>query len=102
MKLTVKDRIILLNILPCQGSILQISNTIDCSKILALNEQEKEEFGYTDDGQRATWNPEIDTTKEVELKHEHVSLLKESIQKIDEAGTVTIDQYQTFVKIKQL
>lgn len=102
MKLDLRDRIILSNILPAQGSIQEIANTIECSKLLSISDKEKSEFSYHDDGQRATWNPEVDTARDIKLKHEHVSLLKEVIKKLDESGKVAIEQYNTFVKVQKL
>ena len=102
MKLNLKDRIILMNILPAQGSIKDIANVIECNKLLSITDAEGKEYDYKNDGQRATWNPDVDTTKEIKLKHEHVSLLKKEIEKLDSEGKVIREQYETFVKIQKL
>lgn len=102
MKLDLKDRIILMNVLPAQGTIKEIANVIECNKLLAITEAESKDYGYHNDGQQATWNPDIDTTKEIKLKHEHVSLLKKEIERLDSEEKVNRGQYETFVKIQKL
>lgn len=101
MKLTVKDRIILQQILPQQASLKEIGNIIECSSLLDLTDKEKAEFGYKEENGSITWNPDLDTAREIKLKHDHVTVLKNAVQKLDDNGQVTVQQYETFVKINK-
>lgn len=101
MKLTVKDRIILQQILPGQASLKEIGNIIECSSLLDLTDKEKAEFGYKEENGSITWNPDLDTAREIKLKHDHVTVLKNAVQKLDDNGQVTVQQYETFVKINK-
>ena len=80
MKLTVKDRIILQQILPQQASLKEIGNIIECSGLLDLTDKEKTEFGYKEENGSITWNPDMDTAREIKLKHDHVTVLKDAIK----------------------
>lgn len=102
MKLTVKDRIILQQILPQQASLKEIGNIIECSGLLDLTDKEKTEFGYKEENGSITWNPDMNTVREIKLKHDHVTVLKDAIQKLDENGQVTIQQYETFLKVNKV
>lgn len=102
MKLTVKDRIILNQILPSQASLKEMGIIIECSHLLELTEKEKIEFDYKENEGTAVWNPDIDTTREVKLKHDHITVLKNSIKSLDESGQVTIQQYETFLKVDKV
>lgn len=102
MRLTVKDRIILQQILPQQASLKEIGNIIECSGLLDLTDKEKTEFGYKEENGSITWNPDMDTVREIKLKHDHVTVLKDAIQKLDDNGQVTVQQYETFLKVNKV
>lgn len=102
MKLTVKDRVILQQILPQQAGLKDIGNIIECSGLLDLTDKEKAEFGYKEENGSITWNPDLDTAREIKLKHDHVTILKGAVQKLDDQGQVTVQQYETFLKISKV
>lgn len=101
MRLTVKDRIILQQILPGQAGLKEIGNIIECSGLLDLTDKEKDEFDYKEENGSITWNPDLDTEREIELRHDHITVLKNAVQKLDDNGQVTVQQYETFVKINK-
>lgn len=91
-----------MNILPAQGSIKEIATIIECSKLLDITEDEAAAFNYQIDGQRATWDSDVDTSKEIKLKHEHITVIRKEIERLDSEGEVRCEQYETFVKMMQL
>ncbi|MGP1436284.1 MAG: hypothetical protein ACTTKN_06610 [Phocaeicola sp.] len=102
MKLTIKDRLILLQILPQQASLKKMGSIIECFNLLSLSDEEKAACDYKEEGGKIKWNASSDSDKDIPLKHDHISVLKESIELLDSEQKVTIEQYATFVKIAEL
>ena len=100
MKLTTKDRIILQSILPQQASIQEIGTVIETNALLTLSDEEKKAVNFRNDGGRVEWDK--DEESEINLKHDHVTVLKKAIKKLDDAEQVQAVQYETFLKINKL
>ena len=102
MKLTTSDRIILLIVLPKQASMQEIGTSLEIIKLLDLSDEEKKAANFHDDGGRFGWDKDKDEEREIDLKHDHVSLLKKAIKELDDAKQVQAVQYETFLKINKL
>ena len=102
MKLDLKDRLVLSQVLPQQASMQDIGNVIECARLLALTDKETDEFGFKASETASSWNPDADTVRDIELKHEHVAVLKKTIKELDEKKEVAVHQYETFLKILKL
>ena len=102
MKLTIRDRLILLQILPQQAGFKKIGCIIECINLLSLSDEEKTACDYKEADGKIKWNASVLNDKDILLKHDHISVLKEAIAALDAEQKVTIEQYATFVKIVEL
>jgi len=50
MKLKIKDRLIVLGLLPQEGSLSQMVDIYDLARELKLSDEEKEEVSYNENG----------------------------------------------------
>ena len=101
MKLLIKDRINLMQILPGEGSIKTIATAIAAHTLLDLTPKEIEKHEYhIDDKGLLHWKDDKET--EIDLKLDQLSLIKEEIERLDKEEKITRFQYSTFIKIKEL
>lgn len=99
MKLTEKDRIILLQALPQQASLADMGTIIEAHKLLSLSEDDKHRIGYSEAGGTISWVGEHLSETDVPLTHAMITILKGAVGKADSEGSVTGVQYDTFMKI---
>lgn len=99
MKLTEKDRIILLQALPQQASLADMGTIIEAHKLLSLSEDDKHRIGYSEAGGTISWVGEHLSETDVPLTHAMITVLKSAVSKADSEGSVTGVQYDTFMKI---
>ena len=99
MQLTIKNRITILSLLPTETNITNIRIIKELSEKLALTEEEIIDYEVktipTERGTQTTWNQTgNESTIEVTLKKPSIDLLKEQIEKLDKANTVTFDIFE--------
>lgn len=103
MELNLKERIMLLNILPKQGDIATIKIVRDLQNNLAPTEAEFKDFEITQEGSQYFWNKKGNIPKEVEIGAKAKEIIKESLLALDKAKVLTQDHlaiYDKFVEDK--
>ena len=102
MLLSIKERLILLNILPTQetyANMLLIRNLVGEIGFSAIDHLE---VGFVDDDAgNVSWEPEKDYQKEVPIGISEYALIKKGFKKLDGKGEITndlIDTYKRFVE----
>ena len=101
MKLTMRERLLILNILPEQGGVATIRIAHELRQSLAPNEEEWEKFDFRqgeDDPGMLFWRQDIPQETEVEIGKKALKLIKEALEKVDENEGVTIDLIPLFDK----
>ncbi len=100
MKLKIKDRLIVLGLLPQEGSLSQMVDIYDLARELKLSDEEKEEVGYNENGQSITWDYNKDPNKDITFSKDQMSIFMGAIDKLDKQGKINLSQIETILKVK--
>lgn len=91
MKLSILERIILLNLLPKEGNIATIKTIKALSEVIALTEEEQKQCNFSSDDKGLKW----DRTKEPTLDHEfsgpQTKLVVEQLEKLNEEKKILVE-----------
>lgn len=102
MKLNVKERLLLLGILPQEGHISQMVDVYELAKELKLNDQEKGQISYIENGSYVKWDNDKDPNKDIEFSSDQIKIVKEAIDNLDKQGKVSIELIPLIQKINGL
>lgn len=102
VELNVKDRLVLVSILPVQGKMTDLVEVIDLIRLVKLTDDEKTEIGYTEKEGRIFWDITKETPREFEINFEQLRIIKESIKKMDDEGKIDLSILNTCLKFSKL
>lgn len=102
MKFNVKERLLLLGILPQEGHISQMVDVYELAKQLKLNDQEKGQISYVENGNYVKWDNDKDPNKDIELSSDQTKIIKEAIDELDKQGKVNIEIIPLIQKLNGL
>lgn len=102
VELNIKDRLVLVSILPAQGKMTDLVEVIDLIKLIRLTDTEKAEIGYKENEGRIFWDVTKETPREFEINFEQLRIVKESIKKLDDEGKVDLSILNTCLKFSKL
>jgi hypothetical protein len=103
MKLNIKNRLILLQILPNKGNLSDMVEVMDLAKQLKLSDKEKELINYKiDDSDNIYWDSNKDFEKDFELNSDKIKILKETINKLDSEKEIPLVLVDLALEIKNL
>lgn len=102
MKLNVKERLAILQMLPEYGSITEMVDMMEIVKKVRITSEEKDAINYKEAGSVITWDINKDLGTDIEFKHEEISILKAAVKKIDEEKKVNMSNLDICLKINSL
>lgn len=92
MKLSIKERILLSQILPKKGRLIEMSLANSIAKKVMMQSSEIEDYEIKDtDNGGVTWNPKKAIDIDVEFTISEREILKGAVNKLDESGEISID-----------
>ena len=100
MNLNVKERLMLIGILPQEGSLSEMVDVYDLAKQLKLSDQEKELIAYKDTRSYATWKDELDPNKDIQISSDQNKIVLDCIEKLDKQGKIGIELVPIILKFK--
>ena len=102
MLLEVKDRFVLLGVLPQQGNFLDIRIIADLRKELSFSEKEHSDFGFKTNGEGAgqtvSWNEKKAKAKEVSIGARATILIENGLKKLNDENKLTIDHIDLYAR----
>ena len=99
----IKERLILLQILPTQGSLSEMVEIIDLAKQLKLNDEEKNSVSFNEDSKgNITWDIDKDPNIDITISSDMIKILKETINKLDKDKKITPQLVDLAIKITKL
>lgn len=103
MILNIKDRIILLQLLPTQGSLSEMVDIMDLAKKIKLDDNTKKLISYVEDKNgNISWDIDKDPNIEVELTNDITNILKKVISNLDKEKKITAQMLDLALKISKL
>ncbi len=100
MDLTIMDRVLLLNILPAEGSITTLRIVRQLREDLSFSEKDHEDFKLVVEDGQIKWDPALATTKSIEFGKKAEKLVVEALQKLSRDNKLTlqyVDLYSKFI-----
>jgi len=101
MELSIKERLLLLNILPAESNFVTLKIVRKLQEDLSFSEDEIKEAQFKTIEGKVNWNPNANVIKDVEFGEKANDLIIESLQKLDKQNKLTLDYfdlYEKFVK----
>jgi len=92
MELNVKQRLMLLNVLPVENvrmTDLRIARELQLK--LGFTEEEQARFGFVQDDTRLTWNQDADEPADIKIGPRAHVLIQDALKKLDEEKKLTLD-----------
>ena len=104
MRLTILERLLLLNVLPVEGNIMTIRIVHDLRKDLGLTEEELKKYNVREQDSQMVWDDEK-YTLDVPVGEKALDIIAEAISKREREGRLTeqfIPLYERFVEKKEV
>lgn len=102
MKLNVKERVAILQMLPETGSLVEMVDIMEIVKKVRLEEEEKNNIEFKETKNSLSWNAFKDLGKDIEFKHEEISILKAAVRRLDEEKGINVSNLDICLKINSL
>ena len=100
MILNIKERIMLLGLLPQEGSLIEMVDVYDLVRELKLSDTEKKESEYRQEDKNLIWDPDKDPNKDISMSQDQFDIIHKSIDKLSEAGKISIEYIPLILKIR--
>lgn len=100
MKLSIKDRLTLIGLLPQEGTLTEMVEIYDLVRELKLDDEEREEVNYVEDGPAIKWDSEKDQHKNIALSNSQKDIIMKSVDALSSQGKINLGQIETILKIK--
>ena len=101
MKLGIRDRIVLLNILPAEGDFITLKIVHDLRSALAFSEQDLKDYEITSEDNAVRWSEAKEAElgqKEIEIGPKALSVIVELLKKLSEAGKLVEGNLSVYEK----
>ena len=102
MNLTIKDRIIMVDLLPEQGGMIDMILVRSISDRVALTAKEITDFSVVQEGNSVRWDQSKDSGVEIDFEMSEIELLKRRVQELDASKSITMRTFDLCLKIKEL
>jgi len=92
MELNIKQRLMLLNVVPVEGvrmTDLRIARELQLR--LGFTEEEQARFGFVQEDTRLTWNQKADVPVDIQIGPRAHALIVDALKKLDEDKKLTLD-----------
>ena len=106
MKLSIKDRLVIGNLYPAHGNILQQTLVRDIAKKVEVTQDEMKQIKLApmEGSQGMKWDPELAEKigdMELQFTDAELNLLKEQVKKMDSENRVTLGLLDLCIKIRE-
>lgn len=101
LTLEVKDRLIILDILPQQSNFVDQLLSRDIRTKVELSQAEATEAGIRTEGQQIMWKEDTTLTKDIEFTEAELNLLTRMVRLANDEQRVTRFMLDTFLKLQR-
>jgi len=100
ISLSIKDRIIIPNLFPQRGSMMDQLVSKDIQEKIEMSQEEREKADVKQMGERITWDKEFKEEVEVEFSGSELDFLKQKIKEKDNSKEVSFFDLETYLKLR--
>ena len=91
MKLDVKNRLLLIGMLPQQGNLSEMVDIYDLVRDLKLSDEEKGAISYIENDNYVKWDFEKDPNKDINISSSQMKIIKKTIEKLDKENKINLE-----------
>ena len=91
MKLDIKNRLLLIGMLPQQGSRSEMVDIYDLVRDLKLSDEEKGAISYIENGNYVKWDFDKDPNKDININSSQMNIIKKTIDRLDKENKITLE-----------
>lgn len=103
MNLTVKDRILLPEILPESGNMVEMILVKSIQQKVTITAKEIDYYKiHVNENGNTTWNGEKDTGTDIKFENSEIEILKSAYNKLDSEKKITSRNFDLCLKLKEL
>ncbi|MBU2051344.1 MAG: hypothetical protein KKH61_20545 [Gammaproteobacteria bacterium] len=99
MELNVKERFVLLGMLPKEANFMTLKLMRTLKEALSFDEEEIKVLNFKNEEGRLFWEQNIPVMKSVTIGDFMLELLKKEFKKLDSDGKLTEDHFSLFEKV---
>lgn len=94
MKLSVIERITLMQILPKEGNYITFKILIELKSALSFNEKEIKEFGMTEQDGLLHWKKSVD--KEIQIGEKATDIIVSALKDVEKKGLLNVQSFPLY------
>jgi len=98
MDLSVVERLVLLSLLPQEGSYINLKLLRTAREELSFSDEEVGILNFVQEGDQVRWNMEADVIKDVAIGQVVTLMIVDSLKKLDGEGKLKNDHFSLFEK----
>lgn len=101
MLLTVKERLLLLNILPSESGYITLKVIRAQQDLLSFSDEELQRLGVKREGDMYTWDEGVDEPVDIEISESARDIIKQALRQLDSGGQLKMEflpLYEHFVE----
>lgn len=98
--MTIKERLMLLQILPTQGSVSEMVDVYDLARELKLSDEEKKEINYVESNASVRWDIDRDPNKEINISSDQLKIIMNQIDVLDKQKQIPLSMIELILKLK--
>lgn len=91
MKLDIKNRLLLIGMLPQQGSLSEMVDIYDLVRDLKLSDEEKGAISYIENDNYVKWDFDKDPNKDINISSSQMKIIKKTIDRLDKENKITLE-----------
>ena len=98
MKLTVLERLLVLGVMPQEGSYVTLKVIRRGQEELSFTDEEIKKYKFQQEGDQTKWNDKVEQETDVKLGSKVKTLIAEELEKLDKDKKLTQQHYSLYEK----
>ena len=102
MKLNIKERLVLLGVMPVEGNFLTLKIVRQLREDLSFSEEELKQYKFNEEQGRITWDESQEQPKDVPIGKEGKRIIRDALEKLDREEKLREDHVSVFEKFVEI
>ena len=98
MKLDVRERLVLLSVLPQEGNFITLKVVRKLREGLSFSEEELKQYNFVQGEGTVTWDDKVEQSKEIEIGEKAMDIIKEALKKLNEDKKLKDEHFSIYEK----
>lgn len=99
MILNIKERLMLLGLLPQEGTLSEMVDIYDLARELKISDDEKKDVSFIEGDNYIRWDYDKDPNKDILINASQMKIIKNTISKYDNEGKIKLEMVPLIDKL---